>query len=143
MTISEIRSAVRQVIENENGFPSRKYYDWQSFDPGKPLSDSPDADWIRVEIHGGPSALVSFPAASGIVERRPLASLEIGVAHGYEAAATRRAGYEDLVERIFRPGTVVSGALRVGVQGPFGFDPFREGAFSCVGISVPLVVMSS
>ena len=143
MTISEIRAAVRSVLEDESGFPSRKFYDWQSFEAGKPLSDSADYDWMRIEINGGPSSLISFPVDVGIVERRPLVSIEIGVPHGSEAASIRRAEYEDVVERIFRPGTVVSGALRVGVQGPFGFDPFREGQANCVGISVPLVVMSS
>lgn len=142
MTLSEIRASVRQVIEDEGGFPDRKFYEWQDFVSEKPLSDSPDYDWIRVEVNGGPTTLISFPAESGIVERRPLLSLEIGVPFGYEAASARLSGYEDVVERIFRPGTVVSGTLRVGTPGPFGFDWFREGSAIVSGISIPLVVMT-
>ena len=51
------------------------------------------------------------------MDRRPLLSLAIGVSARFEAVSTRRARYEDVVEQIFRLGTVVSGALRVGEPG--------------------------
>ena len=44
MTISEIRSAIRTMIEEESGSPSKRFYDWESFDPGKLLGDSAGAD---------------------------------------------------------------------------------------------------
>lgn len=137
MNLGQISAAVRSKLEGSSDLPGERYYDGDRFNPGKPLSNSSENDWFKLELIGGPTERIGM-TEDGTIERRPLAVVEIGVPDGY--GDSRLTNYEDALFSLFPPGLSVSGTLRVRSAGPFNNSRRREGSYLVGSVSIPLSV---
>ena len=131
MTLREIRSAVRAKLEGSPALPSRRFYDGEAFDP------KPPGDWLKMELLGGPTERIGM-TPDGVIERRPLAIVELAVEDG--TGDETLSDYEDAIYSLFRAGLPVEGNLRVRSNGTFHNSRRRSGKWLVSSVSVPLVV---
>ena len=135
MTSGQIHTAIVSRLDSAGAdLPSRKFYDSDDLADRKP-----PGDWLRLTVTPGAARQIGS-GPGGVLERRPLATVSLGVEFGKGIAPLE--DLESVLDELFRAGAVLSLApvLRVRSEGAFLSARSRNGPWLESETAVPMIV---